>query len=263
MLQVDITARFTQLVQGPEEHLPLDEAALLIAAHAEPGLDVADELRALDQLAVGCPSPTLEAWWHRLFVELGFVGNTTHYDDPRNSFLNFVVRRRTGIPITLGVVGMEVGRRLGLTLVGIGMPGHFLLRHEGSPPVFIDAFHGGVLLDDIGCQKRFYEIYGPEVAFDVSYLAPVGPRIILGRMLNNLRRIYGAQRDAAGVAWVLRLRQAIPGTPPEERAELGRVLASAGRFTEAAEELEILAADLPDQAETFGREALALRAKLN
>src|SRR3712207_863556 len=98
---MDPTTRFTELVQGPEEELPLDEAALLIAAHAQPSLDVDAELAALDGIALGITPRTLDAWRRHLFSDLGFTGNVKRYYDPRNSFLNEVVRRRRGLPITL------------------------------------------------------------------------------------------------------------------------------------------------------------------
>src|SRR5947209_12517593 len=128
----DPTARFAELVQRPEEELPLDEGALLIAAHANPELDVEFELALLDDLAERCPAPTLDALRQHLFVDLGFTGNVDDYYDPDNSFLDQVVRRRVGLPIALSVLGIEVGRRLGLRLGGVALPGHFLLRHDGG-----------------------------------------------------------------------------------------------------------------------------------
>src|SRR5688500_8498241 len=106
----DPTSRFRELVQRPPHELPLDEAALLIAAHARPDLDVAAELKLLDRLAAGIPDRTLDEWRRHLFVELGFSGDVGSYYDPSNSFLDQVVRRRRGLPITLSVLGMEVGR---------------------------------------------------------------------------------------------------------------------------------------------------------
>ncbi len=125
----DPTAQFAELVKGPESELPLDRAALLIAAHADPALDVDAELAGLDAFADACPERTFEGWRRYLFEELGFTGAVEDYYDPANSFLNEVLTRRTGLPISLSVLGIEVGRRLGLELVGVGMPGHFLLQH--------------------------------------------------------------------------------------------------------------------------------------
>jgi len=257
--------RFAELVQGPEGELALDEAALLVAAHAYPDLDVAGELERLDEIAEGCPARSLDGWRDHLFDELGFTGNVADYYDPDNSFLNVVVRRRVGLPITLSVLGLAVGRRLGLTMVGVGLPGHFLLRHDvaGAPPVFVDPFAGGRVLDRTGCIERFTAVNGADAPFVESYLDPVGPRAILGRMLANLRAIYASRGDLDSLAWVFALRLAIPGTPALERRELARVLGSTGQFVEAAEVLEGLAIALPAMETALEAEALALRSRLN
>ncbi|MHB8670723.1 MAG: SirB1 family protein [Acidimicrobiales bacterium] len=257
--------RFSALVRGPEEAIPLDEAALLIAAQVHPGLDLPAELSRLDDIAASAAEPTFDGWRRLLFGELGFRGNTIDYHDPANSMLDEVLSRRTGIPITLAVVGMEVGRRMGVALAGVGMPGHFLLLHDdpGSGAVYVDAFEGGRLLDAEGCRERFGAVMGPEVPFLPAYLAPVGPRAILARMLANLRTVYRSRHEPAELAWVLRLRLAIPGVPEGDRAELARSLTATGRFPEAAAELERLAEDRPGQADELRSQALALRSRLN
>ena len=260
----DPTARFAELVQGPESQLELDRASLLIAAHAYPNLDIEAELEALNELAAGCPEPTLHGWRRYLFLDLGFTGNVDDYYDPANSFLNEVVRRRIGLPISLSVLGMEVGRRLGLEMVGVGMPGHFLLQHVASdPPVWVDPFSGGRLLDREACEERFHLVNGASTPFLESYLEPVSPRAILGRMLANLKAIYATRGNLEALAWVFALRLAIPGVPELERRDLARVLGSTGQFDKAAEALEELAETLPAQAEPLLAEAVALRARLN
>src|SRR5581483_854131 len=226
--RVDPTARFTTLVQGPEPAIPLDQLVLLDAAE-------------------------------------GFTGNAEDYYDPRNSFLDEVIQRRVGIPITLSIVTIEVGRRVGVPIVGIGMPGHFLVRDAMAHETFADPFNGR-LLDPDGC-RRLYE-QGGGTAFEDRFLAPVGTRAIVARLLANLKAIYLSRRDRDGVAWVLRLRVEVPGVPLDERRELASALAADGRFVEAAKELDHLAAlaaaagraDLVDEAE---RGATRLRARLN
>jgi regulator of sirC expression with transglutaminase-like and TPR domain len=235
---------------------------MLIAAHAYPELDVERELLVFDELASGCECGDLDAWRHRLFRELAFAGNALDYHDPRNSFLNQVVRRRLGIPITLAIVGIEVGARMELQLTGIGMPGHFLLRHEGRPSTFVDPFDG-LYLDEAGCEQKFHTVHGDGTPFRSSYLAPVGPRAILARMLANLRRAYLRVNDYDGAEWVLRLRAALPGAGADARTELARVLTRAGRFAEAAAELEACAESEPTQAEALLGEARQLRGRLN
>jgi len=255
------TIRFTELVQGPEQALPLDEAALLIAAHAQPDLDVASELAVIDELAAGVAERTVDGWRHHLFVELGFSGSVKRYYDPANSFLNDVVRRRRGLPITLSVLGMEVGRRIGLHLEGVGMPGHFLLRHDAD--LYVDPFDAGRLLDRAGCVDRFRAVNGPPAAFRPAYLDPIGPRSILGRMLNNLKAVYAGRGDVAALSWVFDLRRSLPGATPLEDREWARVLGATGRFVEAAEELEALVDILPEQEEPLLSEAFAFRSRLN
>lgn len=260
----DPTARFAELVEGPEHQLPLDRAALLIAAHAYPDLDVDAHVAWLDDLAGRCPEPTFDGWRRYLFEDLRFNGNVGDYYDPANSFLNEVLRRRIGLPITLSVVGMEVGRRLGVPLVGVSMPGHFLLEHEGAAPrTWVDPYGGGRVLDRAGCEDRFHLVNGASTPFLESYLDPVGRRGILARMLANLKAIYASRGNLEALAWVFALRLAIPGTPALERRDLARVLGSTGQFVQAAEALEELAETLPGQASPLLAEAQALRARLN
>lgn len=259
------TTRFAELVRRSDDRIPLDEAALLIAAHAQPGLDVPAELRALDGLAAGIGEPTLERWRRHLFVDLGFSGNVGRYYNPANSFLNEVVRRRRGLPITLSVLGMEVGRRVGLNLDGVGMPGHFLLRHAPvhGPQVYVDPFDDGAVLDRAGCVERFHTVNGSDAPFRAAYLDPVSRLAVLSRMLNNLMSIYTAQGRMADLEWVLRLRVALPGATSVERRDWARVLGATGRFADAATELERLVDVLPTHEDALRREALAFRARLN
>lgn len=262
---MDPTARFAELVRRPEDRLPLDEAALLIAAHADPGIDVDAELRTLDDLAAGIPEPTLDGWRRHLFVELGFSGNVGNYYDPANSFLNQVVQRRLGLPITLSVLGMEVGRRIGLRLQGVGMPGHFLLRHvpDAVAEVYVDPFDQGRVFGRAGCLERFRAVNGADAPFREAYLDPVGSVAILSRILNNLSSIYSSTGRTEALEWVLRLRVALPGSPPAERREWALTLGATGRFVEAAVALEALVDALPGDEEHLRKEASAFRARLN
>jgi regulator of sirC expression with transglutaminase-like and TPR domain len=157
---------------------------------------------------------------------------------------------------------MEVGSRLGIHLTGIGMPGHFLLHHEGLPPAFIDPFDGQYL-DEAGCEAKFREVYGPEAPFRASYLAPVGARAILGRILANLRGAYLRANDYEAAEWVMRLRLIIPGVAATERADLARLLVRGGRFREAAAELEAQAEAEPSEATALLSQARQLRGRLN
>lgn len=258
------TARFTALLGLPEADFPLDEGAFLIAAHAHPGLNLDEWLVRLDELAGRwVSSRTPAALADALFVTEGFAGNTGDYSDPRNSLLDDVLDRRLGIPITLSILMIEVGRRIGLALHGVGMPGHFLVGVGNDPATFVDPFHAGRVLDVDGCREIFASLQGPEVPFSPAYLAPTGPRAILLRVLNNLQRSY-LERSSVHAVWVTRLRLRFAELPAPERRQAATLLGSLGRFTEAAAALESLAARLhgPDVA-TVEAEAQALRAREN
>jgi regulator of sirC expression with transglutaminase-like and TPR domain len=260
----DVTARFAEIVSGADDEIPLDEAVLLIAAHAYPGLDIAAELAHLDDIAEGCAPADLDGVRHHLFEVIGFSGNVSRYGDPRNSFLNDVLRRRLGIPISLSVLTMEVGRRAGVPFEGIGMPGHFLVRHAGTPRVLLDPFGGGRTLEPADCEALFRSVYGDSAPFDPSMLVPAGKLAILARMLANLRQVYLATGDVWSTGWVLRLRTAIPATSAPQMAEVAAAHAALGRFTEAAGVLEDLADLLPDESAQRARaEAKLQRSRLN
>jgi regulator of sirC expression with transglutaminase-like and TPR domain len=209
--KLDATARFTELVQGDEHAIALDEAVLLIAAH-DHAVDVADELRGLDALADEIRAHDTLTLARALFIERGFTGNTADYDDPHNSFLDEVMRRRVGLPITLSVLMIEIGRRKGIPLVGVGMPGHFLVRSEIG---FVDPFHRGQILDDAGA-RAFFERTQPGVPFLAHYLNPVGPNAVLARILANLVNTF-LRRDPMRAAWALQLRLLVPGLAEAER----------------------------------------------
>jgi len=209
--RVDPVARFGALVRGPESGIPLDEAALLIAA-VDHEVDVESHLRGLDVLAASTAADDVAALAHALFVERGFTGNTVDYGDPRNSYLDEVLYRRLGIPITLSVLMIEVGRRRGIDLVGVGMPGHFLV---GADDRFVDPFHGGRLLDAAGARRLFDRTH-PGAPFADHYLDAVGARSVLARMLANLVGTF-LGRDPLRAIGAIRLQLEIPGLAPAER----------------------------------------------
>lgn len=263
---MDVTARFRELVQGPEELLAsrLDEAALLIAAHARPGLDINAYRYRLDDLARRCGDGAVADVTHQLFEAEGFRGNERDYYDPRNSYLDQVLDRRLGIPISLAVVLLEVGRRRGIPLAGVSMPGHFLVRVLGDPPVLIDPFDGGRLLSASACQERFHALQGPAAVWDPAYLEPVGTRALLARMLTNLRAVHLQRQESVALEWVLRLRSMFPDASVDERAERAGVLAALAQYGEAADLLESLVDEVPDaRAASLTSQARRLRARLN
>ncbi|MGZ4706458.1 MAG: SirB1 family protein [Acidimicrobiales bacterium] len=261
---MEVTERFAELVAAPGDDLPLDVASLLIAEHARPDLDVALELGRLDDLAASCPVPTLDGLVTHLFRDLGYAGNSANYYDPRNSYLDQVVSRRLGIPITLSVLAIVVGRRLGVPLAGVGMPGHFLLRDRVDPDVFVDPFVGGRFLDRDGCVAVFRSLHGADAPFDDRFLDPVHPQQVIARMLANLRSVFISQGDRSSMLWVLRLRTLLPGASPEDRADFAGCLAATGRFGEAAQQYDDAALGLGGRlGEELSRNAARLRARLN
>jgi len=250
------------MMSAAEDQINLDEAALLVAAHADATLSMPKELARLDQMADGAGSD-LDGVLKRVFRELGFVGNQTSYYDPANSMLPTVLERRTGIPITLAIVTIEIARRVGVSLLPVGMPGHFLIRSADDPDVFIDPFMSGERLDRDGCEIAFHRLQGADIPFDDQWLEPIGAFDVVGRLLNNLKGIYTASLKRQHLIWVLTLRIAVPGVPLSEHRELAAVLASAGRFLDAATVLDRLSGLDPEHGDEHQWDAEALRAQLN
>ncbi len=218
--------RFATLLN--RQVIPLDEAALAIAAEEYPDLDPGPTLRALDALAtrVGAevgdlrpPLRVLQAMRTVLRAE-GFHGNEKDYYDPRNSFLNEVLERRLGIPITLSVCAIEVGRRLEVPVRGIGLPGHFLVECEGR---FADPFHLGRMYSREELEPAWRRLTGLTEPLDVRLLAPVSDRGIVLRMLNNLKNTFVAMDDPVPLRTLAALRSAFPELT-HERAEYARWL---------------------------------------
>ena len=198
----ETTERLNEIIGGPEREIPLLEAALLVATHRYPDLDVKYYLDVLDTFGTRIaeqvgndsgPAEKVAALNHYLFDELGFAPNAQDYYDPRNSFLNDVVERRTGIPITLSLVYMAVGRFLGLRISGVSYPGHFLVKCDLSDGIIVlDPFSRGQSLDLTDLQRILREARGGEVsrAIVAGCLVAASKREILLRMLRNLKMIY-------------------------------------------------------------------------
>src|SRR5438270_12886791 len=188
-----------------QEPIDLVRAALAVAREEYPDLDEGHYLRLLDRLAEGVqgglpagaiPERRVGRMNAYLFHELGFCGNQTDYYDPRNSFLNEVLERRVGIPLTLCIVYMEVGRRCGLAVEGVGFPGHFLCKVRlAEDELIIDPFRRGQLLGTEELKRRLVSAVGEQVRFDPRLLRAAKPREILVRMLQNLRSVYEGRND--------------------------------------------------------------------
>lgn len=227
--------RFERMAQGPDEGIDLALGALLIAAAEQyPSLDADHYLRQLDQLGdtlrrrlrpdIG-PTDAIRSLNRYMFDDLGFHGAVDDYYDPRNSFLNEVIDRHVGIPITLAIVYMRLGSHLGLRLAGVSFPGHFLVRcavHEGT--LVLDPFHKGASLGIADLQKRLTAGQGrePSRADVAAMLAPAHPREILARLLRNLRGIYMQYKQhAEALIATTRILALTPGNAGEWRERAG------------------------------------------
>ena len=225
-----MSERLQLVLSGPEEAIDLAEAALLIATHAYPDLDVAHHLTRIEELAKTLesriqpdsdPSQRILALNQYLFAELGFAASEKDYYDPRNSCLNEVLDRRVGIPITLSLLYMEIGARIGLPLEGVSFPGHFLVKcalPEGT--VVLDPYAGGISLGVADLQKRLRDGRGDEVSSAIvdGMLNAAGKKEIVLRLLRNLKAIYlrSQQFDRALpiLDWII---ATVPDQPPELR----------------------------------------------
>jgi len=226
---------FAELLARDEAEIDLARACLLIAADAYPGLDVDRYLGEIERLAARLrarlpPGGGAEEWVlalnQFLFDDLGYSGNAGNYYDPRNSFLNEVLERRTGIPITLSVLYLEIGRRIGLELEGVSFPGHFLvrLRLRGAMLV-LDPFSGGEALSEADLRERLQRVIPEGAAGGVPvnalpldpFLEPAGKRQILARLLRNLKGIY---RDADKPQRLLEVLNRMLAVAPEAHGEL-------------------------------------------
>jgi regulator of sirC expression with transglutaminase-like and TPR domain len=241
-------AAFAALVQHPDDQIDLAAAALALARIHGPVGNPARYLRLLDDFAAwlgvrvdphGDPERAVRQLSHYLAVDQRFHGNTRNYADPLNSCLNVVLDRRTGIPITLSVVWLEVGWRLGLPLSGVGLPGHFLIKYaaEGTE-IILDPFHGGVILGPEDCARRLQGVFGRAVPLEAHYLAAVTRKQILTRMLNNLKQIYTRIGDYPRLLATVEHLLALSPWSLDEIRDRGLIAARLGRLEPAIADLE-------------------------
>jgi regulator of sirC expression with transglutaminase-like and TPR domain len=249
---------FSQEIDRSDEQIDLAKAALYIAQEEYPELDPAEYLNALDTMAEELlerlpiqryPLRVIQNINQYLYEDLGFKGNVTDYHDPRNSFLNQAIERRTGIPITLSLIYLEVAKRIDFPMVGVGMPGHFLIRPDiPEMEIFVDAFNQGEVMFPQDCQARLSQIYGQPVALRSEFLQSVTQRQFLARMLTNLKYIYLQQQElekALGtVEKILLLFPEIPG----EMRDRGLINYQLGQWLSAVSDFESYLALVP-QAE--------------
>jgi regulator of sirC expression with transglutaminase-like and TPR domain len=256
-----------------DERIDLVRASLTIAHTEYPDLDTDAYRRRVEDLALrvkrlvpdlGDPSESIVALNRVLFEEEGFRGNREDYYDPRNSFLNDVLDRKLGIPITLAVVYMEVARRVGFPLAGVGMPGHFLLKHydvEGRE-ILIDPFNHGSILSAEDCQRCLDEIYGGgQMPLQPQFLMAVSRRQVLVRMLNNLKSIYLSGRNFRKALPIVDLILAIYPRSPEDVKQRALLRWSLGQTRGALADLDDYLKMSPDasDADEIRQTAASLR----
>jgi len=239
---------FRQAVDQEETRIDLGKAALTIAVSDYPNLDIAAYLSRIDALATTAAGRLgSDADVYRsiatlnfvLFEEHGFRGNREDYFDPKNSFLNEVLDRKTGIPISLSVLYIEVAKRIGLSLRGVGFPGHFLVKYVGDEgEIVIDPFNQGEILSQQNLETMLHILYGAKIAFDPDLLEPISNKQILRRMLNNLKIIYLKHNDLIkGLSIVDRLILLDPGSGEDIR-DRGLIYLQLECFKQALEDLE-------------------------
>ena len=238
---------FRRLLRG-DDQADLSKVAFEIARDAYPGLDPSAYLGRIDALAERARDRCRDGanlkqilgqinWV--LFVEEGLKGDEESYYDARNSYLNEVLDRRLGIPISLSVLYMAVAERLGLQMSGVNLPGHFVIRAgRGLGTLFVDPFHGGRLLDRDGCARQVETVTGQSIALAESHFAPCSTGTIVARMLRNLKAVYLRSGEFPAALPVLRRLAALEPDDPIEVRDLGAALLHAGRAAEAIEPLE-------------------------
>lgn len=229
-----------------DENVNLAEAALAIAATEYVNLDPTPWLASLDRLAARVEAgPELSALANIaainkvLFEEECFCGNDEEYDDPRNSYLNDVIQRKKGIPITLSLIYTEVARRKGLHLLGVGFPGHFLVKHPGPPAeILIDPYHRGNILAQTDCTALLKAHFGEEAELKPEYLSASSSKETLARMLNNLKGSYFRRNNYPKVLTMIDLALATGVDILSCLRDRGLIYFAMRRYTDAAKELK-------------------------
>jgi regulator of sirC expression with transglutaminase-like and TPR domain len=234
-------ARFARLIAQPESEIDLALGALAIAADGRSEVDTGPTLTALDDLAervrvrldVGdAESHVIDRLQDVLFREMGFRGpSAAEFHDPRASLIDVVVARRIGLPISLAIVELEVAWRIGLALVGIGLPGHFIVGAGGG--VLLDPADGGRRLTPDDCQALLRRSMGDGILFHSGMLRPSGKREILARVLRNLRSAHLAARDWPAALGSVEMLAIIEPTDPDHGRDRGLLLGRMGRFNDA------------------------------
>lgn len=238
--------RFDQLVSGMNESVNTAECALTAVAAFGMKIDIEAELVRLNDLAEGArasvetaetPLGQINALNYHLFDDLRFSGNVQDYYDPRNSLLDSVLERRLGIPITLSLLYIEIGGRLGVTLAGVGMPGHFLVRHANEDGLYIDPFNRGVILNASECRNQFERI-NKGIRWDPAFLTAISARALLARLLRNLAAIWTQSDDLVLAERVMTLLISLQPDEAGHHRDRGMLRFKQGHKHEALEDLK-------------------------
>lgn len=252
----ELYVAFREAIDCPEDQIDLGRAALAIASQEYPDLKIDDYLSRLDglgqvvELRIGDernPYRMIAALNTVLFKELGFQGNRSEYYDPKNSFLNDVITRKKGIPISLSVVYMEVARRVGLSLEGIGFPGHFLVKYDdGDVEILIDVFDGGEIRAREDLDRMLQQLYRGQVSYQPGFVAALGKRDILRRMLNNLKWIYLERGEPLKTLSVLDQLVILDPSAASEIRDRGLLYITLECYAQALDDLESYLRLTPD-----------------
>lgn len=271
-MATDPYREFRQAAHRPEEQIDLGRAALTIALPDYPKLDISAYLARIDRFAeevtAQCGAGAGEfrliaALNYVLFSRHGFRGNRDDYYDPKNSFLNELIERKTGIPITLSVLYMEVARRIGLEVDGVGFPGHFLVKAVcADDEVVIDPFDGGEIRSRQDLEALLKRMYGGKVDFRSNFLAAVSKKQILQRMLNNLKVIYVRTNDLVKTLAVLDRLLILDPASAEDTRDRGVIYTRLECYGQAKDDFERYLELAPDAADAAAvREQLVDLAK--
>ena len=267
-----IRADFERLVKQPEASLDLARAALLVAAEADPGMDVDAQLDTLESWAEELRRRVDPEWNNLqklarlrafLFDHLGFRGDRRDYYDPRNSMLHEVMTRRLGIPLTLSILFMELGWRIGMPFEGVGFPGHFLVRLTGEQAdLLLDPYSRGMTVHPEDCRRMLLDLSDGQLAFTERHIASIGKHDMLARLLMNLKGAYlRSHQDEHALAAVERLLLIHPEDLDELR-DRGLLLYRLSRYQPALRALDTYLEARPDadDRERIANHAAELRA---
>jgi len=266
-LATDPYREFRQAVDRSESSIDLGRAALTIALADYPDLEIDIYLSRIDELALevreraGTDADvfrSMAALNFVLFKEQGFCGNRGDYYDPKNSFLNDVIDRKRGLPITLSILYMEVGRRIGLTIDGVGFPGHFLVKtHSAGDDIIIDPFNAGDIKSYEDLQSMLDQLYVGNVHLQQGFLSALTKKQILKRVLGNLKAVYGRREEWLKMLAVLDRLIILDAGSVEDLRDRGAVYLRLECYAQAKDDFETYLRLAPE-----ARDAAAIREQL-